>query len=97
MVWKAAVKAAFPKKKGAPYKGSVALKVEFFMPRPRRLKTEGAKVFHTGKPDIDNLLKSTMDALTEIGAWKDDCQVCQVVSEKTYAEGNAGARIIISI
>jgi Holliday junction resolvase RusA-like endonuclease len=95
-VWKAAVKAAFPKKKGAPYTGAVALKVVFFMPRPRRVKT-GEKVFRTGKPDIDNPLKSTMDALTETGAWEDDCRVCRIVSEKTYADGNAGARIIISI
>jgi Holliday junction resolvase RusA-like endonuclease len=38
-----------------------------------------------------------MDALTETGAWKDGCRVCRIVSEKTYADGGAGARIIIGI
>jgi Holliday junction resolvase RusA-like endonuclease len=52
---------------------------------------------HLCKPDLDNLLKSTMDALTEAGAWKDDCQVCQVADEKRYATGKdtAGAEILI--
>ena len=90
------MKTAFPKKKGTPITNPVSLRVEFFMPRPQRLKTD-EKIFHTGKPDIDNLLKSTMDALTEIGAWKDDSLVCQIISQKSYAQGNAGARIIISV
>jgi Holliday junction resolvase RusA-like endonuclease len=30
---------------------------------------------HTIKPDGDNLLKSVMDALKNIGVYKDDCQV----------------------
>jgi Holliday junction resolvase RusA-like endonuclease len=66
------------------------------MPAPRRVKT-GEKVFRTGKPDIDNPLKSTMDTLTETGARKDDCRAYRIVSEKTYADRGAGARIIIGI
>lgn len=60
-----------------------------------QLRTE-APVWHTGKPDTDNLLKAVMDALTQLGVWKDDAQVCEVHSLKQYA-AEPGAKITISV
>lgn len=54
---------------------------------------------HTIKPDADKLLRSTFDALTTAGMWKDDCQVAGIAGEpiKVYANPGElpGARISI--
>ncbi|MCL2139963.1 MAG: RusA family crossover junction endodeoxyribonuclease [Treponema sp.] len=48
------------------------------------------------KPDLDNLLKAVMDALTAAGAWKDDAQVRSIKASKHYACGlAAGADVLI--
>lgn len=39
------------------------------------------------RPDIDKLLRSTMDALTDAGAMTDDARVCQVWAAKSYPGG----------
>jgi Holliday junction resolvase RusA-like endonuclease len=94
--WKAAVKAEFmcrlKPKIGIP----VYLTVNFYLPRPKRVKPDGVMP-HTGKPDLDNLLKSTMDALTDIGVWKDDSLVIQTAADKRYAADKTGARISIAV
>ena len=40
---------------------------------------------HTVKPDIDNLVKAVMDALTTAGWWIDDTQVWSLSTSKQYA------------
>jgi Holliday junction resolvase RusA-like endonuclease len=79
--------------KVTPLESAVSLRVIFFMPSGKNPNCP-----HIAVPDIDNLLKSTMDALTEAGAWKDDCQVCQVTAEKRHAvhKDQVGAEILIS-
>lgn len=47
----------------------------------------GAPYFHQKKPDLDNVVKAAKDALTQIGAWGDDCQVCSVRLIKMWSEG----------
>jgi crossover junction endodeoxyribonuclease RusA len=42
------------------------------------------------KPDIDNLLKLTLDAITNAGIWKDDNQITKLVSEDLWAGDNPG-------
>jgi Holliday junction resolvase RusA-like endonuclease len=49
---------------------------------PQRLR--GAVRYRVGKPDIDNLAKLAMDALSGI-AWRDDAQVVSVVARKISA------------
>ena len=66
----------------------------FHMPRPLshygtgrnsdKLKDSAPKM-HTKKPDIDNLRKLTMDALTGI-VWRDDSLVCKGTTTKQYSE-----------
>ena len=95
--WKDAVQTAFMRRLKPQITIRVYLSVCFYLPRPKRVKPDAAMPSHTGKPDLDNLLKSTMDALTEIGVWKDDSQVIQTAAEKHYAAEQTGAWIRIGI
>jgi len=63
-------------------KGPVFLSLTFVMPRPKSNKNQ----FHTVRPDLDNLAKAAMDALTDAGAWRDDSQVCSLNLVKIYAD-----------
>jgi Holliday junction resolvase RusA-like endonuclease len=87
--WKAqvalSVKRELPE---SPMEGPVAVVMAFALPRPKSLTgkrhADGA-IPHTGKPDADNLCKAVLDALTQIGLWRDDSQVCAVSVVKNYA------------
>lgn len=88
-----------------PYTGPVAVAVTFYMPRPLAHYRTGR---HAGtlkptapthcdkKPDVDKLLRSTLDALTSSGVFRDDAQVVVISGEKRYADAAAGARITVS-
>jgi Holliday junction resolvase RusA-like endonuclease len=92
-VWKEAVQAAFlVNRKPVIESRIVALKINFFFHRDG---TGGEAAPHTGKPDIDNLIKPVMDALTAIGIWKDDCAVNTVEAKKYRTSGKPGAYIWI--
>ncbi len=86
---------------GYPF-GDVAVVVDviFRLPRPRshyrtgrnaHLLRDAAPRFPHGKPDIDKLLRSTLDALGEAMVWRDDSRVVIVQAQKHY--GPPGARI----
>jgi len=75
------------------FDGAVSIVMNFFMPRPKshfrsngQLK-DGAPIWVTKKPDGDNLEKAVCDALTQLGIWRDDSQVCEVLRRKQYAPG----------
>lgn len=38
------------------------------------------------KPDVDNLNKALLDAMTAVGFWKDDSRVTRLISEKFWAK-----------
>lgn len=87
---------------GHKFEGPIYLMLYFYMPRPKSHFIGGklrysAPVRHTSKPDLDNLEKAVMDALTNIGAWNDDSQVCVKRGFKVYCnqESCTGAKIII--
>jgi Holliday junction resolvase RusA-like endonuclease len=73
-----------------PADAAVTLSLNFCMPRPK--SHTGKKGLHPwapkanrSKPDIDNLVKLVMDALTEMRWWDDDAQVCKVIAIKYYS------------
>jgi len=70
--------------RGVTLKGEVRLALDFVMPRPLRA-SDLAYVPCAKKPDIDKLERAIMDALTDAGAWKDDCQVVAVAKVKRTA------------
>jgi len=64
----------------ATIEGPVAISITFLMPRP---KSAPKKLrWAAKKPDIDKLLRSTFDGLTDAQVWRDDSQVVQLVDVK---------------
>lgn len=88
-----------------PYTGPVRVDITFYLPRPRyhyrtgarahELK-DGAPTYVDKKPDKDKLERATCDALTSSGVIRDDAQIAAGYTEKRYANGPTGARIVIS-
>lgn len=86
--------------------GAVGLTIAFYLPRPAghfrtgknaHLLRDAAPAYPGKKPDLDKLLRSTLDALGEAGVWRDDAQVVDVHAYKLYADARPpGARITIS-
>lgn len=81
-----------------PLTGPVVVGIDFRMPRPKSLmrkKDPPGEVECLTKPDIDNLIKSTLDAMTELGWWGDDAQIVKVQASKYYhaKEARPGAEI----
>lgn len=73
-----------------PIESALLVELTFVMPRPKGHFTKKglrptAPVYHTGRGDLDNMEKAFLDAMTQVGMWKDDGQVCKMCSEKIYA------------
>lgn len=81
--------------------GPLCVNLTFYFPRPKNhfrsngLLKPSAPVYHTGKPDRDNADKAILDALTNLGIWQDDKQVCDGRIRKLYADPTAGCSIEI--
>lgn len=65
--------------KKAPLADPLSVSVCFMVPRPKTVK----RAFPTVTPDLDNLLKTVLDAANEI-LWVDDCQIVQLTASKIY-------------
>ena len=99
--WKSAIAvAARPFLPAEPLKGPLRVDITFYFPRPKyHFRSNGelkptAPEWHTGRPDRDNCEKSSADALTQLGMWEDDGQVCSGTIEKRYSF-QSGAEIRI--
>jgi Holliday junction resolvase RusA-like endonuclease len=100
--WKSAVAAAAKEKLPMkPMEGPLHVQIIFYFPRPKahftkKGKRPDAPAWHTAKPDADNAAKAVMDALTILGAWEDDSQVCRLECKKFYNDSQfPGASISI--
>ena len=84
-----------------PIRHGWTLGAMFYLPRPQRLmgRRGGARelVPHTGRPDIDNLLKAACDALVDSGIVHDDAQLYWVVAAKYYAETDGEPRAVFQL
>lgn len=76
---------------GHQFEGAVKVDIIFMIHRPKTVKREHPTVV----PDVDNLVKSTLDGLnpytdhygrTTKGAWADDGQVIEIHAKKIYTE-----------
>ena len=73
----------------------IILQFAFAIPKswPKKKRLNGGLVWHTARPDLDNLSKSVTDALIGI-VYKDDSQIISANIEKTYAEKD-GVRVAV--
>lgn len=98
--YKAALqRAASEAYQGPPLEGPLALSVLFVLPRPGRLiwkKRPMPREPHEVKPDVDNLLKSSIDALTGL-LWRDDTQIHRLVAVKCYAAGDEAPHVELQV
>lgn len=74
-----------------PFDGPLMVSMVISLPVPkseskkrRALMLEG-RILPTKKPDIDNVMKSVLDALNGI-AYRDDSLICEATARKRYAE-----------
>lgn len=104
--WREAVKAASLSIPHRAAEGPVTVDIAFRLTRPKghygtgrnagRLR-ESAPPRPTTKPDLDKLVRSTLDALKDAGVYRDDSQVVTLITAKHYvcAGQVPGARIIV--
>jgi crossover junction endodeoxyribonuclease RusA len=69
----------------------VELVLDFKLPKPKSVNRE----FPSVKPDLDKLIRSTCDALTQSEIYQDDALVIGIGASKTYATGQTGCYISI--
>lgn len=65
--------------------GPLSVQITFTLQRPPSV-TLKARAWPWKKPDVDKLLRSTFDALTDSLVWHDDAQICEVVMRKAYPD-----------
>lgn len=73
---------ALPHEERALLVTGVRLTIAFYLPRPKSLAKKATA--HTKKPDIDKLIRSCCDSLSQV-VFYDDSQVCELVAAKHYA------------
>lgn len=103
--WMALVSAAAKEAYQGPLlEGPLKLRFDFYMLRPKGHYGTGRRAsilkgiapsFHTIRPDLTKLERSTEDALTGI-IFRDDSQVAMKQTQKIYIERDPGVKITIS-
>ena len=90
--WKSQIAVeALPHKPETPIQGPVIVTLLFNFARPKSHSTSKglrptAPVYHTAKPDADNLAKAVLDCLTQLCFWGDDAQVAVLNVRKHYGQ-----------
>jgi Holliday junction resolvase RusA-like endonuclease len=83
-----------------PIADPVTVCIVFYMRRPQRLcgpRHVDGPIAHAAKPDLDNLAKPVLDALTKTQWWVDDSQVVSMWVSKYYCSKGArpGCRVVV--
>ena len=78
-----------------PLDGAVAVRLVFFMPRPKAHFRTGRHAgelrplspqWHTSYPDVDKLVRAVFDAIAQSGAIPNDSHIVSVAASKAYAD-----------
>lgn len=99
--WREAVKHAVLCSDGFPVAGPVRIQIVFTLPKPSGAPKK-VQTYPSKKPDIDKLLRSTLDGLVDCGAIDDDARVVEVTATKCFPMeglsqlGHPGAQITVS-
>lgn len=99
--WKGCVMRALKDYANREIAGAVRIDLSFFMPRPKYMMTKkfpDHELWHTKKPDRDNLEKAVLDALKDIKVLSDDCIVCDGRLRKYVVRkgGKIGAHLTLT-
>ena len=77
-----------------PLEGAISVSMVFSMPRPKshyrggrysHLLKNTSPGRHISRPDLDNIVKFYLDAMTGL-FWKDDSCVCTIEASKNYSK-----------
>lgn len=85
-----------------PLRGPITVDIAFAMPRPKTHYTTSGGLKPTAPtwvpttPDLDKLLRSSLDAIVTSGAIADDRLIAVIRASKTYAAASPGASITIT-
>jgi Holliday junction resolvase RusA-like endonuclease len=103
--WRDAIRAAALARTGAaasaPVTGAVTVNITFWLPRPAGHYRTGrnSHLLHYSaprcpltRPDLDKLVRSTLDGLKEAGIYGDDGQVVDLSAHKRYADAINGEK-----
>lgn len=85
--WKGSVMAAFKDYINLNIDAPVNIEIMYYMKRPKsmlRKKDIFDIIPHIKKPDLDNLNKAVLDALTSARVWVDDSRVFNISASKFY-------------
>lgn len=74
--------------------GPVGIELTFVLPRPRSLPKR--VLLPAKRPDLDKLVRGTLDALTAV-AYRDDAQVCSISARKRYTVGSEQPGVFIRV
>jgi Holliday junction resolvase RusA-like endonuclease len=86
-----------PHKPKEPFKGPVSVTVVFSYPQRKTQKMKEPLEWKPTVPDLDNLLKLFLDAMTQCRFWEDDKQIVHMEAKKLIAKGQEDFQIIVSI
>lgn len=91
--YKAALKPHAPE---SPLDGPIHVRFAFAFPYPSRTpkKQRETTLYKPTRPDWDNMAKTLQDAMTAVGFWYDDAQICSALVEKFYCD-EPGIRIYV--
>lgn len=80
--------------------GPLYLWIMFRLPRPASVNVK-RRPYPCVKPDIDKILRNTLDGLTQAGVYRDDAQAVELHVKKAYAtddpNGAPGASIRVGL
>lgn len=83
-----------------PIDAAVRVILDFWFHRPKRLCTRRWSdwpIWHRSKPDVDNLAKLVLDAMTRTGWWVDDACVSELCVRKHYAPPGCTGCVIATV
>lgn len=71
--------------------GPIATVIDFYLPRPASAPKSRARPDR--RPDLDKLVRATLDGLTDSGVIEDDASIVEIAARKHYAASRACAVI----
>lgn len=73
--------------------GPVSVSITFIIARPKARKKD---IWVSVRPDLDNYVKSILDALNGV-VWADDGQVAELYAVKRYETEDTSQRVVVKI